>query len=447
MPTELIKIAFLGVDTRSQSAYEFFFNSIKHINCELIDDYNQAQLCLVDMDAYTIQQEYSACVRNNPNILFLVSSLSEYKCNYKNEFFLKKPVKREKLEILLDQFCRSIPAQSTPTQSNSTQPAPTIHNISPPILLNVEKSSLPKISEEVEITAQTVEANNKVHSIHKATNKAASNSNSNSKISTAKAGILLKIENEEFFVGEQEDVDINNPEKLKKIFYTPNKLFQSVVETACNKSRQLEKIIQVNVLNNIFIFDYKEHRVYSPVGFSIIRPLCLIPYNKSASYVIKDDSFRSELQKYFPVSNNKFSNRTVEKKNWDMESFMWLISLWSSRGRIPHGINLHQPVYLLQWPNLTRLASIPHSVRIAALLYDQPYPLIEAAKKLRIEQRYVYAFYSACKAIGLAKESQRSIDQMFVPEHHKQSKNKSILSKLFKKLINFSAKPSINDIA
>ena len=126
---------------------------------------------------------------------------------------------------------------------------------------------------------------------------------------------------------------------------------------------------------------------------------------------------------------------------------MWLISLWSSRGRIPEGTDLRQAVYLLQWPNLTRLASIPHSVRIAALLYDKPYRLTEVARQLGIEQRYVFAFYSACKSIGLANVSKRKVDQLFVAEKPKADKNKSILSKLVSKLKNISEKVSINNIA
>jgi len=130
-----------------------------------------------------------------------------------------------------------------------------------------------------------------------------------------------------------------------------------------------------------------------------------------------------------------------------MESFMWLISLWTSRGRIPISTKLNQPVYLLQWPNLTRLASTPYSIRIAALLYDQPYPLIEAAKQLGIEQRYVFSFYSACKSIGLANTSKRVSDQIFIAERTKQSEHKSILSKLLNRLVNFSDKASANIIA
>ena len=126
---------------------------------------------------------------------------------------------------------------------------------------------------------------------------------------------------------------------------------------------------------------------------------------------------------------------------------MWLISLWSSRGRIPVGTEILKPVFLMEWPNLTRLASVPHALRIAALLYDHPYPLADAARLLGIEQRYVFAFYSACKAIGLANVSRRQIDHTFAPEPGAEPENKSILSKLLGRLKRFSEKSSINDIA
>ncbi len=109
-------------------------------------------------------------------------------------------------------------------------------------------------------------------------------------------------------------------------------------------------------------------------------------------------------------------------------------SHWCSRGRIPAGTDLTRPVYLMQWPNLTRLEQIPHAARIAALIYDQPRTLTDTARQLRIRQRYVFAFFSACKAIGLSDISVRDVDRLFESEKPKHNKNKSILSKILGKL-------------
>ncbi|WP_198266537.1 hypothetical protein [sulfur-oxidizing endosymbiont of Gigantopelta aegis] len=165
-----------------------------------------------------------------------------------------------------------------------------------------------------------------------------------------------------------------------------------------------------------------------------------MPHDNQVSYKIKDASFRDELHDIIQSNKNKTRQKNQEKQSWRMESFTWLISLWSSRDRVPRGTPLDRPVYLMQWPNMTRLAAVPHGVRIAALLYEQASNLPDVARQLDIEQRYVFAFYSACKSIGLANISRRQIDKTFVNEQPKRHKNKSILAKLLGKLLHFGEK-------
>jgi len=130
-----------------------------------------------------------------------------------------------------------------------------------------------------------------------------------------------------------------------------------------------------------------------------------------------------------------------------MDSFKWIVALWCSRGRVPEGVDVTQPVYLRQWPNLTRLELIPHAVQIASLLYEHPRSLIDMAKQLDIEQRYVFAFFSACKSIGLSDVSRRDVDKLFVPEKPEPNKNKSVLGKLLGQLVRVSGKSSMKKVA
>jgi hypothetical protein len=59
------------------------------------------------------------------------------------------------------------------------------------------------------------------------------------------------------------------------------------------------------------------------------------------------------------------------------------------------------PLQLNHWPNLIRLLVPPHAARIAGLWARQPVTLAQSINTLGIEQRYVFAFYSACVAQGL----------------------------------------------
>ena len=248
---------------------------------------------------------------------------------------------------------------------------------------------------------------------------------------TANAGKLIPIKNEEHLVGYQKDIDINKPEQLENIFYEPNLLLQSVIEKVCIQSKQKKKIVRLSILDTIIYFDAVDQKVYSTEDPKIIQSLCLTPHNNGVACYVKNLSFRSKLYEILETEKDK----TLAEQSWDMENFVWLVALWSSRGRITKETSLSTPVALMQWPNLTRLASIPHAVRIAALLYEAPYSLVKTAQLLGIEQRYVFAFYSACKSIGLAKMSQRKVER---PVVHKHYENPSLLKKILGKLLNLS---------
>ncbi len=433
MNNESITISFLGVDERSKSAYQLFFEKIKPVQYELINDYRKAQLCLVDKDSYNIQQQYEELTHNYPEKYILVLSIVEHFCTHDNEFFLQKPIKREALQKLLNKIYGFISGK-------------TINKSSAPTNAHIKKT-VEKISQKYIKKSDDVKHKNSVKPAKKVKHNSVVSINRTANVSTSNAGKLLKIEHEEYFVGESPDIDINDSEQLKKAYYTPDTSLQSIMEQANIKSQQSGQIVQLNVLNHVFYFDAKEQKVHCTAGPAILRPLCFVYHDNEASYNVKPSSFRDDLNFILQAKKNKTTKKATEKHSWSMEAFMWLITLWCSRGRVPEGCDLTQPVYLMQWPNLTRLEPIPHAVRIAALIYDQPRTLTDAAKQLGIEQRYVFAFFSACKTIGLSDMSQRNVDKLFVSENPEKHKNKSIMSKLLGKLVNFSNNSSMNDIA
>lgn len=417
MNTEPITISFLGVDERSKSAYRLFFENITPVQYELIDDCQQAQLCLIDKDSYNVQQQYDDLTKNYPEKYILVLSIIDHACTHDREFFLQKPIKREALQELLNKISGYISGKTILPSS-----APSRSQI---------KNTVRKISEKYRKKSDVEKLDEPVKPVIKEKDSTVVPINKKPKAATASAGKLLKIKNEGYFVGEHPDVDINDPEQLKEVFYSPEKFLQGIMEQARKKSQQSGQIVQLNAMDHIFYFDDKNQKVHSTVSSSVIRHLCVVNQDEPATYSVKPDSFRDDLA-FILQARNK--NKINGKHSWSMEAFMWVITLWCSRGRIPAGTDLTRPVYLMQWPNLTRLEQIPHAARISALIYDQPRTLTDTARQLGIRQRYVFAFFSACKAIGLSDVSVRDIDRLFESEKPKHNKNKSILSKILGKL-------------
>ena len=115
---EAIIISFIGVDERSKSAYKLFFESYKPVRYVISDDYRKAQVCLIDKDAYNIQIKYQDLVNNYPEKYILMLSIVDHVCNCKREFFLKKPIKRDDLQVMLSKIHGLISCATVVTKVN-----------------------------------------------------------------------------------------------------------------------------------------------------------------------------------------------------------------------------------------------------------------------------------------------------------------------------------------
>ena len=120
-----------------------------------------------------------------------------------------------------------------------------------------------------------------------------------------------------------------------------------------------------------------------------LRSLASVPIGK-------EDVSLSVLKSELPLETLSQGSRR------DLNVLIWNLTLIACRGRIPLGTDPMAPVTLHHWPNLTRLQLFPHAFRIAALWMRKPSSLRDTAETLNIPQRYVFAFYSATKALGLA---------------------------------------------
>lgn len=77
------------------------------------------------------------------------------------------------------------------------------------------------------------------------------------------------------------------------------------------------------------------------------------------------------------------------------------LSMATSRGRVPAGTSLTQPVSLKEWPNLTRMPYPPDSMRLNSLWHVQPTSLMETAKVLSLPYHVVFSCYSALRAMDI----------------------------------------------
>ena len=83
---------------------------------------------------------------------------------------------------------------------------------------------------------------------------------------------------------------------------------------------------------------------------------------------------------------------------------------------------------------MTRLVVTPHAMRIAALLIEGPRTLINTAQVLKIKPQYVFVFFSAAYALGLAEQAERGADVAVTPQDLAPNRTKGILEKIMYRL-------------
>jgi hypothetical protein len=98
------------------------------------------------------------------------------------------------------------------------------------------------------------------------------------------------------------------------------------------------------------------------------------------------------------------------------EALLWRLALLTYRGLIPDDTNPLDRVFLTHWPNMTRLDTVPDSLRIAALWSRMPVDLGYTARALGIPQKHVFLFYAAARSLGLVGPEQRASNFIFSPD-------------------------------
>ena len=77
--------------------------------------------------------------------------------------------------------------------------------------------------------------------------------------------------------------------------------------------------------------------------------------------------------------------------------------MWTAKGRLIQEIDVHQPISLRSWPNITRLAYIPDAMRLSAFLTKSPVNLPMLYKMIRVDIADLLNFVAASHVTNLLK--------------------------------------------
>jgi hypothetical protein len=385
-----IGVATVGMDERMQNRLQVFFQTACK-NRFVLAARESAKACIVDLDGYRgreLGNEYQKLYPGQPVIILSLKDTEDG-----DVIFLRKPIDPKELHSALSQVKNLLRNHNQNISARET-------------VIPEAKVAVPKQPP----AAQKVQQG-----------KNGGGENDRSRPSTHGAAVLLGEENAKGLIGTAPDIDPADAEQVAKVQYDPNRFLQGYLYQAAMKADGSGKSVYLETpMGSIEIFP-DHHGVALNISDSQVHTLSAFPLTKD-NILLSTEGQSHELG----IGN--------EGLLLSREALMWKAALRASRGRVPVGTDLNTPVFLRRWPNMTRLKLFPHAMRIAALWIYEPHSLVDTAAALAIPQRYVFAFYSAVHAIGLADISKRDVDTFFEATPIQKNKRRGLLGRIMRHL-------------
>jgi hypothetical protein len=243
------------------------------------------------------------------------------------------------------------------------------------------------------------------------------------------------------YLGHRDDIDPSKADQLASAFYDPKVFLQGHVQSAVKVALSRNEPLRLETPWKSITILPQQGMIHIPADEAQVRAACGIPFRNIIGVDIDAVALQQAIN-IKPVSPEEMEEVLNAKDDLvRLDTFLWKVALFTSKGRLPKGVDITQGFFLKRWPGMTRLMLPPHAMRIAALLTQKPYSLFDAAQKMGIRQQYVFAFVSAAHALGLVGQQMVPIEleQSPTPETAKpapaerperQSLFKKILSRL-----------------
>lgn len=94
------------------------------------------------------------------------------------------------------------------------------------------------------------------------------------------------------------------------------------------------------------------------------------------------------------------SSKLHEKAKISIESCIWQLAIWTGNGRLIDPITPNTLLKLRVWPNMTRLAFLPESIRLSAFLVRYPVTLATLYKLLPVDMKDILNYIAVTYAAG-----------------------------------------------
>ncbi len=407
---EPLRLVPLAMDDRALKMLGMFLQGPCKNQGVLVSD-SSAEVSVIDLDAFKARKVLEENLKKYPKQPIIALSLTAQ--DFPNAIFLRKPVQIESMMKVIAE------ARHRLSSSNDAS----------------DESSIKTSEENRTKTVRTNEGSLKTSDeSRKNGSPTRVNSQSRERSNKHKAAMTLDEKSFKKYIGSVVDIDVHDQAQVKNAYYNPKQYLQGYVQKAVKIALTKNCVLRLNNgWKPITIFpDTREIGV--DTDDKQLRLICAVPI-KSIGSVDAFSSGESQSPTITVLEKSDIREKYNPEMIQSVEPFLWKLALWTSKGRIPVGVNLYNAFFLKRWPNMTRLLGIPHSMRIAAIMVSGPRTLLDITEALGIRQQYVFAFFSAAAAVGIVGKVERQREvQTNVPVEAKPKEQTSFLGGILRRL-------------
>ena len=387
MSASPLKILPLGLERKPLAMLELAFQHPSRSWCQLSDE-DHAEVAILDGDAPGALVMFDQFRQRHPQLPILVLSIREVRL--KQAIPVKKPFKIDDLMAALQRARQVVQSGALLADADSSTSVPAVAPAKVTPLPTAVRSVPPKPVLTAEATKPAAPAPVPPTPKPAAPKPVESPTTTPQTSSAAQA---LESEQVHDLCGTTPDVDLSNSRQLASICYDPGHHLLGLLDRALDDARRHGRGVRVQVGVRPIILFPLQRQCMLPLTDRQLRALCIMPLSGPQNWQLLSSEEERRLLE-FPHPQQPLTG---------LDTLLWKVALWTARGRLPVGTNPNAQVKLRHWPNMTRLELTPHALRVAALWEQKPYSLAESARILAIPQRYVFAFFGACRAIGLVE--------------------------------------------
>ncbi|MBL3601805.1 MAG: hypothetical protein JMN25_18400 [gamma proteobacterium endosymbiont of Lamellibrachia anaximandri] len=409
-----LKVALLDINERLENRLRYFFSDRCQGDYVVDVDPQSADICLIDLDGLRGKSYWAKHAEHQHNCPAILLSL--HKTEVENAKWLQKPLQANLLHSELEKI-----REKLHLQQRQATPA-----------------SLPNSSAETEValSGHHQELRRKIKSLQAVLKKEkirraqlnVSRQGDNPPLLSEPADVptrQISVGNQEIktavpFIGSTPDVDLDNETQRAWVQYDPKKFLIGRVQKAIKLAETSGRPVSISSSHGSITIVPMTREVLVEIDGQRLQSL--------ASQPVNDDEYQLSVQDSVCDIPGQTHRRPVE-------AFVWELTLWTSLGRIPVNVSPNNTVIFKHWPNLTRLQIFPQATRIAALWAKQTHTLASTAQALEIPQRYVFSFFSAAHAIGLATTEEAISEEIASEENPvKSNSNRTLFRKILRQL-------------